>query len=470
MIKLREALKLPPDALKELKFTIAKNAKDSALNAYIIDENSLDLGESSDLDSRESNFDSSDSNTNGVPILIKDNINVKDWETTCGSAILKGYKSPYNATAIENLRKHNCAPFGRANMDEFAMGSTTESSIYGATKNPRDLTRTPGGSSGGSAAAVAGGIAVAALGSDTGGSIRQPAGYCGCVGLKPTYGAVSRYGLVAYSSSLDIIGPITQDVRDCALLFDFIKGSDKLDSTSRTEIDSQGASFEALNENRKFKIGILKSALKDANSEICEAYENLVSALDSQGHTIKEVAMIDLNYHISSYYITSMAEASANLARFDGVRYGNRAESCANLKELYEKTRTQGFGDEVKRRILIGNFVLSSGYYDAYYLKAQRVRDLIAFQYSEIFKSVDVVLSPIAPNVAPKLGEKLSPLEMYLSDIYTIGANLAGIPAICVPIAKNSQNLPIGIQILGNHFAEQNLLDLALNIESQCEF
>lgn len=457
MIKLREALKLPQDKLLELKSEIAKNAKDSPLNAYIIDENSLsDSGDSSE-------------STSGVPILIKDNINVKGWEITCGSAILKGYISPYNATAIENLKKHNFTPFGRANMDEFAMGSTTESSVYGATKNPRDLSRTPGGSSGGSAAAVAGGIAIAALGSDTGGSIRQPAGYCGCVGLKPTYGAVSRYGLVAYSSSLDIIGPITQDVRDCALLFDAIKGSDKMDSTSRTEIDAQGAIFDALDEKRKFKIGILKDALKDANIEICKAYDDLANALSAQGHSIKEVAMIDLNYHISSYYITSMAEASANLARFDGVRYGNRAESCANLKDLYVKTRTEGFGDEVKRRILIGNFVLSSGYYDAYYLKAQKVRNLIAFQYSEIFKEVDVILSPIAPNVAPKLGEKLSPLEMYLSDIYTIGANLAGIPAICVPIAKNKDNLPIGIQILGNHFREKDLLDLALSIETQCE-
>ncbi len=456
MIKLREALKLPQDKLNELKSTIAKNAKDSPLNAYIIDENSLsDSGESGE-------------STSGVPILIKDNINVKGWEITCGSAILKGYIAPYNATAIENLKKHNFVPFGRANMDEFAMGSTTESSVYGATKNPRDLSRTPGGSSGGSAAAVAGGIAIAALGSDTGGSIRQPAGYCGCVGLKPTYGAVSRYGLVAYSSSLDIIGPITQDVRDCAILFDAIKGSDKMDSTSRVEIDALEATFSALDEKRKFKIGILKDALKDANGEICEAYDDLANALSAQGHSIKEVKMIDLNYHISSYYITSMAEASANLARFDGVRYGNRAQNSANLKDLYVKTRTEGFGDEVKRRILIGNFVLSSGYYDAYYLKAQKVRDLIAFQYSEIFKEVDMILSPIAPNVAPKLGEKLSPLEMYLSDIYTIGANLAGIPAICVPIAKNKDNLPIGVQILANHFEEQKLLDLALSIESKC--
>lgn len=448
MITLQDALKLSDDEIAELKISLIKKAKDSALNAYIIDENSLD------------------STQGGVPILIKDNINVKGWEITCGSRILQGYISPYDATAISNLKKHNLSPFGRANMDEFAMGSTTESSCYGATKNPRDTSRTAGGSSGGSAAAVAGGIAIAALGSDTGGSIRQPAGYCGCVGLKPTYGAVSRYGLVAYSSSLDVIGPITQNVRDCALLFDYIKGSDSLDSTSGVQIDTQGSTFEALNEKRKFKIGILKKALKDANSEIAATYESLVSTLANQGHSIKEVEMLDLNYHISSYYITSMAEASANLARFDGVRYGNRAKDCINLKDLYVKTRTQGFGDEVKRRILIGNFVLSSGYYDAYYLKAQAVRELIAFQYSEIFKEVDVILSPIAPNVAPKLGERLSPLEMYLSDIYTIGANLAKIPAICIPVAKNSENLPIGIQIIGNHFREQDLLDLALSVES----
>lgn len=449
MITLQEALKLSDDELKELKISIAKKAKDSTLNAYIIDENSLDLNKSE----------------SGVPILIKDNINVKDWEITCGSGILQGYIAPYDASVISNLKKHRLVPFGRANMDEFAMGSTTESSFYGATKNPIDNSRTPGGSSGGSAAAVAGGIAIAALGSDTGGSIRQPAGYCGCVGLKPTYGAVSRYGLVAYSSSLDVIGPITQNVSDCALLFDFIKGSDELDSTSTKEIDTQGSTFDALNSNNKFRIGIFKKALKDADSEICAVYENLASKLSSKGHSIKEVEMLDLNYHISSYYITSMAEASANLARFDGVRYGNRAKDCKNLKDLYIKTRTNGFGDEVKRRILIGNFVLSSGYYDAYYLKAQAVRDLIAFQYSEIFKEVDVILSPIAPNVAPKLGEKLSPLEMYLSDIYTIGVNLAKIPAICIPVAKNKENLPIGIQIIGNHFKEQNLLDLALSIE-----
>lgn len=447
MIKLREAIKLQEEELKEIKQKIIQEAKSSQLNAYIIDENSLDI------------------NNKGVPILIKDNINVKDWEITCASGILKGYKSPYNASVINKLKEQNLTPFGRANMDEFAMGSTGESSIYGATKNPIDQSRVPGGSSSGSAAAVAGNLAIAALGSDTGGSIRQPAGYCGCVGLKPTYGSVSRYGLIAYSSSLDQIGPITQDVKDCALLFDYIKGYDKMDSTSNVNTPKD-STFENLNKDRKFKIGILKNALKDANDEIATSYSNLVDKLIKLGHSIKEIDLIDSNFQISSYYITSMAEASSNLARFDGVRYGNRANDATSLKDLYIKTRSNGFGSEVKRRILIGNFVLSSGYYDAYYLKAQKVRDYISFQYSEIFKSVDVILSPIAPNVAPKLGEQSNPLEMYLSDIYTIGVNLAGLCGICIPVDTNSQNMPIGMQFIGNHFKEQDILDLALNVES----
>lgn len=447
MVKLRDTLNLDEEALKEIKTDIIKKAKDSDLNAYIIDEISLDI------------------NKKGIPLLIKDNINVKGWEITCASKILRGYKSPYNASVINNISNHNLIPFGRANMDEFAMGSTTESSAYGVTKNPNDKSRVPGGSSGGSAAAVAGGIAIAALGSDTGGSIRQPAGYCGCVGLKPTYGSVSRYGLVAYSSSLDVIGPITQDVSDCALLFDYIKGYDKMDSTSSPNTPKT-STFENLNPNRKFKIGILKNFLKDANKEIQDAYYNLVGTLEKLGHSIKEVEMLDTNFHISSYYITSMAEASSNLARFDGIRYGNRAQNPENLKDLYIKTRSNGFGDEVKRRILIGNFVLSSGYYDAYYLKAQRVRDFISFQYSEIFKQVDIIISPIAPNVAPKINEQTTPLEMYLSDIYTIGVNLAGIPAICIPTSKNKDKLPIGMQFIGNHFREQDILDLAINVES----
>lgn len=447
MIKLRDALNLGNDEIQEIKKQIIQKAKDSKLNAYIIDEDSLQIKD------------------NRIPILIKDNINVKGWEITCGSKILKGYKSPYNAGVIDNLLNNNLAPFGRANMDEFAMGSTSESSIYGATKNPKDISRVPGGSSGGSAAAVAGGIAIAALGSDTGGSIRQPAGYCGCVGLKPTYGSVSRYGLIAYSSSLDVIGPITQDVSDCAILFDYIKGYDKRDSTSNPNTPKESI-FNNLNEKRKFRIGILKEAIKNANIEIQEAYFNLIELIKKLGHSVKEVDMMDTNYHISSYYITSMAEASSNLARFDGVRYGNRSKDIRNLKDLYIKTRSDGFGDEVKRRILIGNFVLSSGYCDAYYLKAQKVRDYICFQYSEIFKDIDIILSPIAPNVAPKLGDKISPLEMYLSDIYTIGVNLAGIPSISIPVATNKENLPIGMQLIGNHFNEQILFDFALNLEN----
>lgn len=447
MIKLREAIKLKEDELKEIKKQIIQDVKKSQLNAYIIDENSLD------------------ENNQGIPILIKDNINVKGWEITCASNILKGYKSPYNASVIDKLKKHNLVPFGRSNMDEFAMGSTGESSIYGPTRNPIDHSRVPGGSSSGSAAAVAGNIAIAALGSDTGGSIRQPAGYCGCVGLKPTYGSVSRYGLIAYSSSLDQIGPITQDVRDCALLFDYIKGYDKMDSTSNIDTPTN-STFENMNKDRKFTIGILKNAIKEADEEIAKSYSNLVDRLIKLGHTIKEIDLIDSNFQISSYYITSMAEASSNLARFDGVRYGNRASDAKNLKELYIKTRSNGFGNEVKRRILIGNFVLSSGYYDAYYLKAQKVRDYISFQYSEIFKSVDIILSPIAPNVAPKIGGQSNPLEMYLSDIYTIGVNLAGLCGICIPVDKNSENMPIGMQFIGNHFKEQDILDLALNVES----
>lgn len=444
---LESALNLDESALQALKNDLKTKIQASDLNAYIADEAALD------------------SHKRGVPVLIKDNISVKGWEITCASRILKGYKAPYSATAVENLLAKGFAPFGRANMDEFAMGSTTESSAYGATKNPHDKTRVPGGSSGGSAAAVAGGLAIAALGSDTGGSIRQPAGYCGCVGLKPTYGAVSRYGLVAYSSSLDVIGPITQNVRDCALLFDAIKGQDFRDSTSAANAPS-AATLANLNPARKMKVGILKGFLKDANTEIQAAYYDVVGLLERLGYEIIETEMLDTSFHISTYYIISMAEASSNLARFDGVRYGNRTQKAQNLKDLYVKTRSEGFGEEVKRRILIGNFVLSSGYYDAYYLRAQRIRDYISSQMREIFSRVDVLLSPVAPSVAPKIGENLSPLEMYLSDIYTIGANLSGIPALSLPVAKNGDGLPIGMQFLGRHFGEQDILDIAFAVES----
>ncbi len=440
---LQDALKLDIDGIKALKNTLKEKIKASSLNAYI--------GEVQDY------------NNALLPIAIKDNINVKGWEITCGSNILQGYIAPYNATAIENLLKSSFAPFGRTNMDEFAMGSTTASSFYGRTLNPKNPNKVPGGSSGGSAAAVAGGIALAALGSDTGGSIRQPASFCGCVGLKPTYGRVSRYGLVAYSSSLDQIGPITQNVTDCAILYDAIAGYDKMDSTS-ANIESQ-STFKNLNPNTQMTIAILPELLKDADTNVQNAYQKTIEILSKNGHKIIEKEMLDTSYIISAYYVICTAEASSNLARFDGVRYGNRAKDIGSLKELYLKTRSHGFGDEVKRRILLGSFVLSSGYYDAYYIKAQKVRTLIARQYNTILQDCDAILSPVAPSVAFGFEDCKTPLQMYLEDIYTIGINLAGLPALSLPVDED-EGLPIGMQLIGKAFSEQTLLDLALNLEN----
>ncbi|MCE3039430.1 Asp-tRNA(Asn)/Glu-tRNA(Gln) amidotransferase subunit GatA [Helicobacter anatolicus] len=447
MITLKEALKLNESKLTDIKKEILESAQKSELNAYVGDIQS--------------------SMPNKVPILIKDNINVKGWEITCASNILKDYIAPYNASVIEKMHNHSLCGFGRANMDEFAMGSTTESSIYGITKNPRNLSHVPGGSSGGSAAAVAGGIAIAALGSDTGGSIRQPAAYCGCVGLKPTYGSVSRYGLIAYSSSLDQIGPITQNVEDCAILFDIIKGHDPKDSTSANII--QEPCFSKLNPQRKLKIAILKDLVENASDTIKNAYFETIEILKKMGHTIVEKTMKHTEYHIATYYIICAAEASSNLARFDGVRYGNRCKNPQNLKDLYLQTRTQGFGEEVKNRILLGSFVLSSGYYDAYYLKAQKIREMIKEEYHAIFMDCDSIFIPVAPDVAPKFGSTSSPLEMYLSDIYTIGVNLAGLPALSLPVGIAQDNLPIGMQFIGKAFDEQSILDIAYGLEQELQ-
>ena len=447
MITLKEALTKSEDELKEIKQDIREKLKQNMeLNAYI--------GEIME------------SQTSGVPILIKDNINVKGWEITCGSKILKGYVSPYNASVINKLHQNKMCGFGRANMDEFAMGSTSESSCYGRVKNPLDTSRVPGGSSGGSAAAVAGGLAIASLGSDTGGSIRQPAGFCGCVGLKPSYGRVSRYGLVAYSSSLDQIGPITQNVEDAALLLDAISGYDSLDSTSANLPALQ--TFRDLDSHKRYKIAVLKDFLKDATQEVQEAYYQSIKILESMGHSIVEKSMLDTRYHISAYYIICTAEASSNLARFDGVRYGTRAKA-ENLKEVYLNTRSEYFGDEVKRRILLGSFVLSSGYYDAYYLKAQKVRQKICADYEAILNECDSILLPIAPTLPPKFGSSHSPLEMYLSDIYTIGVNLAGLPAICIPTMKNAENLSVGMQFIGGKFEEQTILNIAYGLEKELQ-
>jgi len=444
VITLKEALSKSKEELDELKVEMETMAKSGGLNAYI------DFASSGE----------------GIPILIKDNIQVKDWSVTAGSEILQGYVAPYNATVIENLTAKGFSAFGRANMDEFAMGSTTESSFYGATKNPYGEERVPGGSSGGSAAAVAGGIAIAALGSDTGGSIRQPASYCGCVGMKPTYGRVSRFGLGAYASSLDQIGPITQNVEDSAILYDAIASHDEKDSTSSSlELISVS---ENLNIDRKLTIAVIDNYISEASEDIQEAYAQTVKSLEEAGHTIIHKNMANTKYDIATYYIVATAEATTNLARYDGIRYGKRIEG-ANLEETFRNTRAQ-FGDEVKRRIMLGNFVLSAGYYDAYYVKAQKVRHLITDEFNKIFEEADLILSPVAPTVAPKIGSNHDPLEMYKSDMYTIAVNLAGLPAISLPVGKDAEGMPIGLQLIGKAFNEQAVFDGALSLERAVKY
>ncbi len=445
MITLKEALTKSKEELAQLRSELEAKAKESGLNAYI-------------------GFESSGE---GVPILIKDNIQVKGWSVTSASKILQGYIAPYEATAVENLKAKGMMAFGRANMDEFAMGSTTESSFYGPTKNPHDTSRVPGGSSGGSAAAVAGGIAIAALGSDTGGSIRQPAAYCGCVGMKPTYGRVSRYGLAAYASSLDQIGPIAQNVEDAAILYDAIKGHDPKDSTSADfEIEDIANNLDA---DVKLTIAVIDSHVEAADAEVQKAFNETVAKLESAGHTIVHKEMSNTKYDIATYYILATAEAATNLARYDGVRYGRRAEA-KNTEELFFNTRSEGFGEEVKRRILLGNFVLSSGYYDAYYVKAQKVRHLIRDEYNKIFEGADLILSPVAPSVAPKLGSIHDPLEMYKSDMYTLGVNLAGLPGISLPVAKNDEGMPIGLQLIAKAFDEKTLFNGAASMEKAVNY
>jgi len=393
VITLKEALKLSPEEIINFRQDLAKKIKEKKeLGAYVEQLTDTDINEYG----------------TGIPIAIKDNIQVEGWNVTCSSNILQGYVAPYNATVIDKMLENNLAPFGRCNMDEFAMGSSTETSWYGKTLNPHNPDCVPGGSSGGSAAAVGAGLAIAALGSDTGGSIRQPAAFCGCVGMKPTYGKVSRYGLSAYSSSLDQIGPITQNVEDAAILYDIIAGHESKDSTS---VDTP-------------------------HIKVCDKL-----ALEDAGHKIIYKNMINSKYDIAAYYIVAAAEASANFSRYDGVRYGNRA------------------------RILLGTFVLSSGYYDAYYIKAQKARHLIKEQFEKIFEEADLIFTPVAPTPAFEFGSKKDPLEMYLSDIYTIAINLAGLPAISVPIGKSSNDLPIGGQFIAKAFDEQTLFDGALSLE-----
>ena len=395
----------------------------------------------------------------GVPIAVKDVLNVKGQPCTCASKILEGYTAPYDATAIARLRAEGAVFLGRANMDEFAMGSTTENSAAGITRNPWNLDHVPGGSSGGSAAAVSADEALAALGTDTGGSIRLPASFCGCVGLKPTYGRISRYGLVAFASSLDQIGPLTKDVRDAALLCEVMAGQDRMDSTSLDEpagglLDSLKPDLEGVT------LGLPKEYFVEGMDEDVRA--GIMAAVEQcreLGAEIREVSLPHTEYAVATYYVIATAEASANLARFDGVRYGHRAEGGTDPIDMYGKTREQGFGSEVKRRIILGTYVLSSGYYEAYYLSAQKVRTLIRQDFEKAFADCDALLSPVAPAPAYRIGEKTDdPLQMYLGDICTVTANLAGICGLSVPCGLTGRGLPIGLQILGPAFKESSIL------------
>jgi aspartyl-tRNA(Asn)/glutamyl-tRNA(Gln) amidotransferase subunit A len=410
----------------------------------------------------------------GIPIAIKDIINVMGQPCTCASKILHGYRAPYDATVIQKLRAAGAIPFGKTNLDEFAMGSSTENSALKSTRNPWDLSRVPGGSSGGSAAAVAADEAFGALGSDTGGSIRQPAALCGVVGLKPTYGRVSRFGLVAFASSLDQIGPVTKTVRDAALIMNAIAGHDPQDSTSLDEpVSDYRASLE--NDLRGVRLGVPKEyMIEGIDPQVQDAIDAAVKQLNSLGAEIVEVSLPSTEYAVAVYYIIATAEASANLARFDGVRYGYRAENPKDVLDLYGRTREEGFGPEVKRRIILGTYVLSSGYYDAYYLRAQKVRELVRRDFASVFETVDALISPTSPVTAFKLGERVAdPLQMYLADIFTIAANLAGICGISLPCGfaeLDGHRLPIGLQLLGKPLGDSRILQVAHAYEQSTDW
>ena len=411
------------------------------------------------------------SNEKFIPIGIKDNINIKGTRTTCSSKMLENFVSPYNATVIEKLEEKNIVSIGKMNMDEFAMGSTTEHSYFKTTKNPWNLNKVPGGSSGGSVAAVASNMMPWALGSDTGGSIRQPASFCGVVGLKPTYGLVSRYGIVAFASSLDQIGPITKDVKDCAILLNIIAGHDEKDSTS-VQIEKKDYTKDLEKGVKGLKIGIPKQYMGEGiNEEVKQNILEVAKKYEELGAVVEECDFNCSQYSLATYYIIACAEASSNLGRFDGIRYGHRTENFTTLKELYKNSRSEGFGDEVKRRIILGTYVLSSGYYDAYYKKALQVRTLVKNEFDRLFKQYDLLLTPTSPTVAYDIGSKSeNPLEMYLSDLCTVSVNIAGLPAISVPSGVDSEGLPIGMQLIGKAFDEETILQAAYSYEQEVQF
>ena len=407
----------------------------------------------------------------GIPIGIKDNMCTKGVKTTCSSRMLENFIAPYDATVVEKLKDENIINLGKLNMDEFAMGGSTEYSYFKKTRNPWNLNKVPGGSSGGSAAAVAAGMVPWALGSDTGGSIRQPSSFCGVVGLKPTYGLVSRYGLVAFASSLDQIGPITKDVKDSAMLLNLIAGHDKKDTTSedREKIDYTKCLKNSI---KGLKIGVPKEFFGEGiNKEVKESLEKAMQIYKEMGAIVEEISLDVAKYSLATYYIIACAEASSNLGRFDGIRYGHRAKDFKNIRELFVKSRSEGFGPEVKRRIILGTYVLSSGYYDAYYKKAQQVRTLVTNEFNKAFEKYDVILTPTSPTVAFDIGSKTTnPLEMYLSDICTVSVNIAGLPGISIPCGVDSAGMPIGMQLIGNKFCEETILNAAYTFEQKTKF
>ena len=407
----------------------------------------------------------------GIPIGIKDNMCIKGTKTTCSSKMLENFVAPYNATVIEKINEENVIPLGKLNMDEFAMGGSTEYSAFFKTSNPWDLERVPGGSSGGSAAAVAADLAPWTLGSDTGGSIRQPSSLCGVVGLKPTYGLVSRYGLVAFASSLDQIGPITKDVTDSAILLNLIAGHDEKDSTSM-DIPKKDYTKALVNDVKGMKIGIPKEYIGEGiNEEVKKAILDVAKKYEELGATVEECSLDVGKYATAVYYIIACAEASSNLGRFDGIRYGYRTEKFDNLKDIYRNSRSEGFGPEVKRRIILGTYVLSSGYYDAYYKKAQKVRTVIRNAYQELFSKYDLLLTPTSPTTAFKMGEKSNnPLEMYLADICTVPVNIGGLPGMSIPCSLDSKGMPIGFQLIAKQFDEESIFRAAYTYEKATEF
>ena len=446
------------------------NEKEKDVKAFVTTTCEEAISKAEDIEKRMDNGELN-SEFAGIPIGIKDNMCTKGVRTTCSSKMLENFIAPYDATVVEKLNDAGMISLGKLNMDEFAMGASTEYSYFKKTCNPWNLNRVPGGSSGGSAAAVAADLVPWALGSDTGGSIRQPASFCGVVGLKPTYGLVSRYGLVAFASSLDQIGPITKDVRDAAMLLNIIAGHDEKDTTSY-DIPKKDYTKALKTDVKGLKIGIPKEYFGEGiNAEVKEKLEEAIETYKKLGAEVEEFSLDIAEYALATYYIIACAEASSNLGRFDGIRYGYRTENFSNLKELYRNSRSEGFGSEVKRRIILGTYVLSSGYYDAYYKKAQQVRTLVKKEFDKAFEKYDVLLTPTSPTVAFEIGTKSeNPLEMYLADICTVSVNIAGLPGISVPCGVNGENMPIGMQLIGNKFEEEKILNAAYAFEQEYKF